>query len=320
MKQLPPLRLKQEYFKEVEAEIKRILDQLLYAPLAALLAGHDKAFYSELQNALGDDPVIDAIRSGKISYDGARFTGEFNARISRRLQELGARYDKRSKSWILQSRLATVGISMAQAEVQMRLASLQASIIKTLDSINIDSIDEISSLPDKYSQTIDWVEGDFQKTVKAITIPPKLTAATKKIIAEQWGENLNLYIKNWTAENILKLREQVQESAFSGQRAKTLAKVIQDNYGVSRRKAEFLARQETSLLVSKFRETRYKDIGANKYIWRGVMDEREREDHKELQGQIFTWDSPPVVDQRTGRRAHPGEDFGCRCVAVAVIE
>jgi SPP1 gp7 family putative phage head morphogenesis protein len=318
MKRLATIKLKTQYYDTIREEIERLFDELIYAPLAALINAQNPGHKVELQNS--DDPVADAVKTGKISYQDGKFSGEFNAAISKRLRAMGAKYDARSKSWSIPTSQIPASVSLAAADAQSRISALQASIIRALDSINIDSVNQISDIPDKYLQTIDWIEEDFQRTVRAVTIAPELTAAQRGIIAAEWGQNLDLYIKDWMSENILKLREEVMESAFSGQRAKELAKVIQSNYAVSRRKAQFLARQETSLLVSKFRETRYKDVGSNRYIWRGAMDERERPDHKALQGKVFFWDSPPVVDRRTGRRGHPGEDFGCRCVAVAVID
>lgn len=45
-----------------------------------------------------------------------------------------------------------------------------------------------------------------------------------------------------------------------------------------------------------------------------------RADHRRLNGKIFSWNAPPIVDMRTGRRGHPGDDYQCRCVAIPVFE
>lgn len=319
MKQLPPIRLKEYYFRNIEDEINRLFYEVIYAPIVKAVGATYKALSEEIINT-NRTALTDAIRSGNVWYDDGQFKGHFNAAISRELRDLGATFNIKSKTFSLPPAQLPPYVSMANADSYSRYKSLQDSMIQALDNINIDSINNISDVPDKYVQTVNWMESDFQKTVKAITIPPKLTKDQIGIIAADWGQNLDLYIKKWAKENILELRQKVQEQAFSGRRASSMVKMIQDNYQVSKRKAEFLARQETSLLMSKFREVRYKDIGATKYIWRGAMDERERPDHKKLQNKIFNWDSPPVVDTRTGRRANPGEDYGCRCVAVAVLE
>ena len=160
----------------------------------------------------------------------------------------------------------------------------------------------------------------FEKAVRAISISPKLTEAQRDIIADEWGRNLNKYIKSWADKTIFELRDRVQANTFAGRRAEALEDVIRENYGVSQRKAQFLARQETSLLMSKFRETRYGQIGVRRYRWSTSHDERVRSDHKHLNGKVFSFDSPPVTDARTGARNNPGEDFGCRCVAVGLVD
>ncbi|MDR1706162.1 MAG: hypothetical protein LBS19_15970 [Clostridiales bacterium] len=39
----------------------------------------------------------------------------------------------------------------------------------------------------------------------------------------------------------------------------------------------------------------------------------------ELNGKKFSWSDPPVVDGRSGRRCHPGQDYQCRCAALPVF-
>lgn len=315
MKQLPPLPLKNHYFKSIEEEIQHLFDALIFNPIVAATGLPVK---KEIRNAV-TDPLAQAITDGTVWYVDGLFKGQFNSRISKRLREIGATYNPKSNTWSLPPLLMPPDISTAMAHADMIYQGLRTTILQTIADVDIDSINVLSTIPDQYMRTIDWMEDDFLKTVRAITIPPTMTEAQKGIIAAEWGQNLDLYVKNWIDEDILDLRQMVQTEAFAGNRAEGMVKAIQHNYGVSRRKAEFLARQETSLLMSKFRETRYKDVGSTTYRWQGAMDERERPDHKALQGKVFSWESPPVTDLKTGRRCHPGEDFGCRCLAIALI-
>ena len=55
------------------------------------------------------------------------------------------------------------------------------------------------------------------------------------------------------------------------------------------------------------------------YVWSTSQDSRVRDSHRRLNRKKFRWDDPPVVDPKTGRRCHPGEDYGCRCVALPVF-
>lgn len=318
MKLLKPIILKPEYYEAIEKEIMRFLHNHFYRPLMLATQISD----DELKN--DKDPLADAVRNGTVDYEAGKFTGNFNAAISRQLRELGATFNDKTKSWSLNADKVPVSVSMAKANADFAFEKMRKAVIKTLDDSTIDSVFAHhfahSYLQEKYEQAIQWMNDDFKKTVKSISIPPQLTGAQKKIIAEEWTNNLKLYIRGWTRENTVALREKVEKNAYAGQRAGNMVKMIKDNYGVAENKAKFLARQETSLLMSKFRETRYKDVGIQKYKWSTSGDQRVRDDHKHLDGKIFFFSSPPIVDKNSGRRGNPGEDFNCRCIARPVWE
>lgn len=84
--------------------------------------------------------------------------------------------------------------------------------------------------------------------------------------------------------------------------------------------AKLIARDQVSKLNGKLNQYRQQQLGGTRYTWRTSEDERVREDHKKLDGKVFKWTNPPVVDRRTGRRGHPGYDFQCRCTAEMVLE
>ena len=88
---------------------------------------------------------------------------------------------------------------------------------------------------------------------------------------------------------------------------------------MSRRKARFLARHETSLLVSEYRETKYIELGIERYSWSTSMDTKVRDTHKKLHGKIYYFKYPPVVNKKGDRKGH-GKDFGCRCIPRAIVD
>ena len=51
--------------------------------------------------------------------------------------------------------------------------------------------------------------------------------------------------------------------------------------------------------------------GYGRYIWTTRKDNKVRPDHARLEGRIINWNDPPVVDLRSGRRRHAGEDYNC---------
>ena len=79
--------------------------------------------------------------------------------------------------------------------------------------------------------------------------------------------------------------------------------------GITDRRAQLIARDQTAKLVTKIDEVRQRDVGVTQYTWRTSHDERVRPSHEDNDGQVFSWDAPPP---ETG---HPGEDINCRCTA-----
>lgn len=107
-----------------------------------------------------------------------------------------------------------------------------------------------------------------------------------------------------------------------------IRKAIAANFKISKDRAALIARDQVGKLNGELNKYRQQQLGGERYIWRTSRDQRVRHprpgklggDHKRLEGKTFTWNKPPIVDTRTGRRAHPGEDYQCRCYAEMVLE
>ena len=86
-------------------------------------------------------------------------------------------------------------IQMAQAHADLRYDNLRRAFLRTLEDIRVDDIDQMSEIPDRYIETLDGMERDFQKTIRSITIAPQLTDAERNTIAAEWGQNLDKYVR-----------------------------------------------------------------------------------------------------------------------------
>jgi SPP1 gp7 family putative phage head morphogenesis protein len=149
---------------------------------------------------------------------------------------------------------------------------------------------------------------------------PQISAGSWDIIKEEYNENVKLYVQKFSTESIMDLRDAVQENAVLGYRFDRLARFIQERYRASQAKAEFLAKTETSIFMSKFRQRMFAEAGVRRYIWRTADDQRVRDDHSHLNGRIFFYNNPPVADIATGTKANPGAIWNCRCVDEPVLE
>jgi SPP1 gp7 family putative phage head morphogenesis protein len=142
------------------------------------------------------------------------------------------------------------------------------------------------------------------------------------------SENLKNQIeKNFeTVSELFKKHEDevhnlVKESIQQGTSYKDLQNKIQEQTGVSERRAESWARDQSQRFVSEQESMRAKNAGFPGFYWRTQRDSRVRDTHrhyngKELDGQYFTWDNLPVLNQQgTGMPGplEPGKDYYCRC-------
>lgn len=139
-------------------------------------------------------------------------------------------------------------------------------------------------------------------------------------ILEKWISDSVDLISTIPGEFLDDMKKIVLDGYLNGKTVSTIAKEIQRTYGTTKSHALLIAKDQTGKLNAKITRHQQQSCGVNKYKWRTAGDGRVRDDHKELNGKIFDWDHPPVVDQKRGRRAHPGEDYNCRCVAIPVFD
>lgn len=319
---LRPIVHRDEYTLALERVVRDEFWETLFFPLFDLMktAG---VVVDARENAPGKPALVRALESGRVWYAEGTFSGKFNAAISRELRAAGATFNPEAGTFSLPLDKLPIEIRGAVGDSAERARDLHADLGGALDAIEANALGRATTV--QVGKTVDRVVADlnsqFKGTVKAldaVEIPyePELLASLRKPLVE----NLDLSVKKFTAAEVVELRELVQENAAAGYRTDRLAKLIEARWGVTKRKAAFLADQETGLLVAKYREARYKAIGSNRYKWSTSHDDRVRPDHARLNGKIFDWDSPPITNRQTGATNHPGEDFRCRCVAMPLIE
>lgn len=140
----------------------------------------------------------------------------------------------------------------------------------------------------------------------------------KQAIGDWVQSNVDL-ITTQPKDSLEKMRGIVREGFFDGRRPEVIAKDINASYTTSKQHAKMIARDQTAKLNGQITQAQQKDAGVKEYIWDTSRDRRVRPSHRKLHGKKFRWDEPPIVDEKTGRRCHPGEDYQCRCVAIPVF-
>lgn len=179
--------------------------------------------------------------------------------------------------------------------------------------------------------------------------PPKLNLdevvidKRAKKIAEDYTYNMDYWVKNWKAKEIVKMRRTVLYMTQNGARTETIKKYFQTRWGIAERKAEFLARNESGIAGSVIKATHYQDMGCTHFMWLRSTSIEKRPLHleyaKETGNQygingtnIFSFSDPPVIEQvnvgegknasyvpkADGQKGLPGQIYNCSCNLVGI--
>lgn len=266
--------------------------------------------------------LIEAIMSHRIQYIDGKFVGDFNAKISKELVNIGAKFDKRSKAFVIARNQLPIDLNHAVAVASLATATMYKKVIDFLNSFNPSSIMPLvnGQIDAELDEILEDLDDQTKRTVEdAITVKVHLSPTEKQQLKQTYTNNLQLPIKNFAQDQVVRIRQLVEQNLFRGLGDKALVDVLVKEFNVTRNKAMFWARQETGLLVSAYRQATYKTVGITKYKWSTSHDERVRVMHKDLDGKIFEFANPPVTNEK-GDRNNPGEDWQCRCQAIPVFE
>ncbi len=99
----------------------------------------------------------------------------------------------------------------------------------------------------------------------------------------------------------------------TGQLHGDLAEELQAKFGFAEDRTKLIARDQIGKMYGQINSARQREIGVTRFVWRTVKDERVRDAHAELDGEIFSYDDPP-------EEGLPGEPINCRCFAEPVLD
>ncbi|HEY3591926.1 MAG TPA: phage minor head protein [Buttiauxella sp.] len=130
---------------------------------------------------------------------------------------------------------------------------------------------------------------------------PELSAAT-----DQWVEDNFNRIKNMNADAMKRGIKVTQQAIKEGRSLPWLEEQLTSQLEISANKAKTIARTATSNAAWSAERATAKAAGMNYYKWRGMLDERERKQHFDREGQSFDPLHPPPD-------GNPGQPINCRC-------
>lgn len=130
-------------------------------------------------------------------------------------------------------------------------------------------------------------------------------------------------IKSIPAQYLGQVESLVMANMRAGLRPSAIAKQLQQQFGITQRRARFIARDQTAKINGDLNEKRQKAIGGDYFEWLSSDDERVRHNHKAIANRVtaygkgvYRWGNLPLSEK--GEPIKPGSDYNCRCVAIYV--
>ena len=307
------------YTKLIEKKLFSELWQLIYKPMFKIL---------DLKAVNEDNEIIEALKGGVVYYENGGF--KFREKISNKLAQafikIGARYDKWERSYKIaiedlpKEIWESIKISIQKAQQKLShinefLSYIEMNIDDIVESMIFDSevgtiLDDVESKITKNINVIE-LELESERKEKMLEVINNNFQISKREIEKNYTGNIQDYTKEWLLKRIPEIREKVQKAMLEGYREIDVQKMLETEYGIAERKAKFLAQNETSIMLAQLKKATYTAMGFEHFKWQTILDARERPLHRKLHGQIFRFDEPPEIDERTHAKGLPGETYNC---------
>ena len=105
---------------------------------------------------------------------------------------------------------------------------------------------------------------------------------------------------------------EVMRAIQGGKLHADLAKDLARRFEFGEDRARLIARDQVGKAYAQIAQSRQRELGVTRFVWRTVEDERVRPEHETLNGKTFDYDEPPD-------EGFPGDAINCRCSAEPVL-
>lgn len=161
-------------------------------------------------------------------------------------------------------------------------------------------------------------EKAFMASLKkaGFTVTFTMTKRSEQAYQAVIGENVGL-IKSIGEKYLSDVEKQVWQSVRAGHGLGELAKLLQERYDVSKKRAALIARDQNNKAKATIEQARRLDLGLTKAIWKhSSAGKHPRQSHVAANGKEYDIEKGMYID---GEYILPGEKINCRCYSTVVI-
>lgn len=168
--------------------------------------------------------------------------------------------------------------------------------------------------------TVRRTDAQLKKILKdaGFTVELRMTAAQRDIVQATVAENVKL-ISSLPQQYLLGVTNSVMQSVKTGRDIGGLAKELEEKWGIARRRAQGIARDQNNKATSALNQSRQLELGIEEAVWMHSHAGRvPRPTHVANDGKRYNvrtgW-----YDPHERRHIQPGELIKCRCTSRSVI-
>lgn len=198
------------------------------------------------------------------------------------------------------------------ASLQARFAALFAKRAKVLAEGMVSGVQKASGTA---------LHSSLEKLSGGLSLKTHVSnAPLQEIYKASVTENVAL-IKSIASEYLGQVEGAVMRSITTGNGLQDLIPALEKYEGQTHRRAKNISLDQTRKAYNSINRGRMQAIGVKKFMWHhSGGGAHPREDHVEMDGNVYGFDNLPVVDQRTGERGIPGQAVNCKCVMSPVFD
>ncbi len=211
----------------------------------------------------------------------------------------------RAEMRYVSDRIVRAALGRSDAKVTRARDAIEAEIRRLTPLVT-------QAVTDNFRDVFDDLSKATAESLSSLGIGVRTTPRVAMLLQSKTADNVRL-IKDTIGDLQSEVLSILESQDAIGVRHEDLASLLYERADVSQSRASLIARDQTLKLNGSLNEARQTEAGIESYTWSTSKDDRVRPTHAALDGETFSWDSPPEP-------GHPGQDIQCRCIAIPVVD
>jgi SPP1 gp7 family putative phage head morphogenesis protein len=175
----------------------------------------------------------------------------------------------------------------------------------------------------KWFATAAWKRSDkaLQKILKdaGFSVKFTMTKAQRDVLHATINQNVSL-IRSIPSQYLTQVEGVVMRSVQTGRDLATLTTQLQKQFGVTKKRAAFIALDQNQKATSALTRARQLELGITKAVWQhSHAGKQPRQTHVAMNGKVFDV-VKGMYDSHEKTWVHPGELIRCRCFSRSIIK